>query len=64
MSEATGWADNIAFAMAPLGIITAMVGAVRVGGPAWLKAMVGYVDLSICLFFFPCVLHRQCIFQH
>ena len=41
MSESTGWADNIAFAMAPLGIITAMVGAIRVGGPPWLKATIG-----------------------
>jgi len=41
MSESTGWADSIAFAMAPLGIITAMVGAIRVGGPPWLKATIG-----------------------
>jgi hypothetical protein len=27
--------------MAPLGIITAMVAAIRVGGPPWLKAVVG-----------------------
>jgi hypothetical protein len=27
--------------MAPLGIITALVGAIRVGGPTWLKAVVG-----------------------
>jgi len=36
-----GWADNIIFAMAPLGIITAIIGAIRVGGPVWLKAIVG-----------------------
>lgn len=36
-----GWADNIIFAMAPLGIITAIVGAIRVGGPTWLKAIIG-----------------------
>jgi hypothetical protein len=41
MSESLGWADNIIFAMAPLGILTAIVGAIRVGGPAWLKAIVG-----------------------
>jgi hypothetical protein len=41
MSESLGWADNIIFAMAPLGIITAIVGAIRVGGPAWLKAIIG-----------------------
>jgi hypothetical protein len=31
----------IVFAMAPLGIITALVSAIRVGGPTWLKALVG-----------------------
>ena len=35
------WLDHIIFAMAPLGIITAMVAAIRVGGPAWLRAVVG-----------------------
>jgi hypothetical protein len=29
------------FAMAPLGIVTALVSAIRVGGPRWLKALVG-----------------------
>ena len=29
------------FAMAPLGVLTAIVGAVRVGGPKWLKRLVG-----------------------
>ncbi|ERF70464.1 hypothetical protein EPUS_04742 [Endocarpon pusillum Z07020] len=41
MSQSMGWADNVVFAMAPLGIITAIVGAIRVGGPAWLKAIIG-----------------------
>ena len=27
--------------MAPLGIITAVVSAIRVGGPSWLKAVIG-----------------------
>ena len=36
-----GWPDNIILAMAPLGIITAIVGAIRVGGPSWLKAIIG-----------------------
>lgn len=27
--------------MAPLGIITALVGAIRIGGPIWLKAVIG-----------------------
>ena len=29
------------FAMAPLGVITAFVGAIRVHGPEWLKAFIG-----------------------
>ncbi|KAM7189792.1 Ankyrin repeat-containing domain protein [Rhypophila sp. PSN 637] len=41
MSQSTGWADNIILAMAPLGIITAIVGAIRAGGPSWLKAIIG-----------------------
>lgn len=41
LSESMGWADNILFAMAPLGIITAIISTIRVGGPSWLKAMVG-----------------------
>ncbi|KAI1632668.1 hypothetical protein F4809DRAFT_653140 [Biscogniauxia mediterranea] len=41
MSQATGLADCILLAMAPLGIITTIVSAIRVGGPTWLKAVVG-----------------------
>ncbi|PVH67645.1 hypothetical protein DL98DRAFT_555074 [Cadophora sp. DSE1049] len=41
MSQSMGWADNIIVAMAPLGIITAIVGAIRVGGPSWLRAIIG-----------------------
>lgn len=40
-SESMGWLDNVIFAMAPLGIITALVGAIRVDGPVWLKAVIG-----------------------
>ncbi|KAI1769466.1 hypothetical protein GGR53DRAFT_868 [Hypoxylon sp. FL1150] len=41
MSQSMGWADNVVLAMAPLGILTAVVGAIRVGGPSWLKAIIG-----------------------
>ncbi|KAL4726710.1 hypothetical protein ACLX1H_005599 [Fusarium chlamydosporum] len=41
MSQALGWADCLALAMAPLGIITILVSAIRVGGPKWLKAIIG-----------------------
>ncbi|KAI5789256.1 hypothetical protein FPQ18DRAFT_411686, partial [Pyronema domesticum] len=35
--------DNFIFALAPLGIITAIAGAIRVGGPPWLKILIGRV---------------------
>jgi hypothetical protein len=41
MSESIGWADNILLAMSPAGIITIIVSAIRVAGPAWLKAVIG-----------------------
>lgn len=42
MADSMGWTDNIIFAMAPLGIITAIVGAIRVSGrPKWLKSVIG-----------------------
>lgn len=41
LSECMGWADNILFAVAPLGVITGIISAIRVGGPPWLKAIVG-----------------------
>jgi len=36
-----GWADNVMLAMAPIGVIAVVVSAIRVGGPTWLKAIVG-----------------------
>jgi len=41
MSQSMSWWDHILFGMAPLGIITAIVGAIRVGGPTWMKAIIG-----------------------
>ena len=41
LSQSTGWADILLLSMAPLGIITIIVSAIRVGGPAWLKGAVG-----------------------
>ena len=41
MSQSMGWADDIILAMAPIGIITAIVAAIRVGGPSWLRAVIG-----------------------
>ncbi|TQN67409.1 hypothetical protein CSHISOI_08022 [Colletotrichum shisoi] len=41
MSQSLGWADCIALATAPLGVITIIVSAIRVGGPMRLKAVIG-----------------------
>jgi ankyrin repeat protein len=41
MSQSMGWVEDVIFACAPLGIITAIVGAIRVGGPRSMKAMIG-----------------------
>jgi hypothetical protein len=39
--DIASWLDHVIFAMAPLDILTAIVGAIRVGGPLWLRAIVG-----------------------
>ncbi|QPC64328.1 hypothetical protein HYE67_006559 [Fusarium culmorum] len=41
LSQSMGWSDCIILAMAPLGIITTIVSAIRVGGPNWPKALIG-----------------------
>jgi hypothetical protein len=41
MSHSTSWIEDLIFAIAPLGIITAITGAIRVGGPSYLKAIIG-----------------------
>lgn len=41
LSQSLGWADCIILAMAPLGVITIIVSAIRVDGPPWLKAIIG-----------------------
>lgn len=44
MSQSMGWSDHIIFSMAPLSVIAAVVGAIRVAGPKWLKAFVGRAE--------------------
>ncbi|KAF9773469.1 hypothetical protein IL306_008710 [Fusarium sp. DS 682] len=41
LSMSMGWADNILLAMGPLGVITIVVSAIRVGGDKRLKALIG-----------------------
>ncbi|PQE31131.1 ankyrin repeat protein [Rutstroemia sp. NJR-2017a WRK4] len=41
LRESFTWLDHVIFAMAPLGVFTVIVGAIRVGGSPWLKALIG-----------------------
>lgn len=41
LSESTSWIDSLLFALAPLGIITAIVSAIRVAGSPRLRALIG-----------------------
>jgi hypothetical protein len=41
LSESTGFVDNVIFGLAPLGIITAVVSAIRLYGKASLKSFIG-----------------------
>lgn len=50
LSMSMGWADNVLLAMGPLGILTIVVSAIRVGGVRQLKALVGrFVALPLAL---------------
>ncbi|EQB54424.1 hypothetical protein CGLO_05753 [Colletotrichum gloeosporioides Cg-14] len=40
-SMSMGWADNFLLAMGPVGIITIVLSAIRIGGSGWLKRLVG-----------------------
>jgi hypothetical protein len=41
LSMSMGWADNVLLAMGPLGVITIVVSAIRVGGDKRLRALIG-----------------------
>lgn len=41
LGESLGMLDSLLFALAPLGIITAIVAAIRVAGKPWLRSLVG-----------------------
>jgi hypothetical protein len=41
LSQSFTWLEHIIFATAPLGIITAILGAISVAGPSSLKAVIG-----------------------
>ncbi|KAG7410811.1 hypothetical protein Forpe1208_v009908 [Fusarium oxysporum f. sp. rapae] len=46
LSMSMGWADNTLLAMGPLGVITIVVSAIRVGGDKRLRALIGSVRES------------------
>jgi len=41
LSQSIDWWDDILFAMAPVGILTIVLGAIRVGGHGWLRNIIG-----------------------
>ena len=41
LSISMGWADNILLAMGPIGVITIVVSAIRIGGYRFFKAIIG-----------------------
>ncbi|KAF8854325.1 hypothetical protein BDZ45DRAFT_555429, partial [Acephala macrosclerotiorum] len=41
LSHSTSWVENLIFALLPIGILTTVVSAIRVGGSRWLKAVIG-----------------------
>lgn len=41
MGETLTWPDHFIFAMVPLGILTAVIGAIRVSGPRSMRAVIG-----------------------
>jgi hypothetical protein len=50
LSMSMGWADDVLLAMGPLGIMTVVVSAIRVGGIKTLKAFIGRsVCIAVCM---------------
>lgn len=41
LSMSLGWADNLLLGMAPVGILTVVISAIRIGGTRSLKAIIG-----------------------
>ncbi len=41
LSMSMGWADNLLIAFCPIGILTVMVSAIRIGGGSRLKTLIG-----------------------
>ena len=41
LSMSMGWADNTLIAVCPIGILTVMISAIRIGGTSKLKTLIG-----------------------
>ena len=41
LSMSMGWADNALIAVCPIGVLTVMVSAIRIGGASKLKTLIG-----------------------
>jgi len=41
LSQSVSWQEDLLFAIAPLGILTIVIGAIRVAGYAWLRTLIG-----------------------
>ncbi len=52
--------DNITFAKAPLGVLTAIGAAIRVGGPSWLRAVVGRARAAVGVKVMSSTSHEVC----
>jgi hypothetical protein len=52
LSTSVGWADNILLGTAPIGIMTAIISAIRIGGNRFLKSLIGRYSapVSLCEF--------------
>jgi hypothetical protein len=62
LSHSTSWLECLIFACAPLGILTAVVSAIRVGGTRWLKSVVGRArepEANVELELMRWVIHRE-----
>jgi hypothetical protein len=44
LSTSMGWADNILLGTAPIGIMTVIICAIRIGGNQFLKSLIGRCD--------------------
>ena len=59
LSMSLGWADNLLLGMAPVGILTVVISAIRIGGTRSLKAIIG--RFVMCFTMFQRLSNRQAV---